>query len=732
MSSSLTKTFMIAFVVLLVLPLVLAATQTDTLDADFALGNSIGMNASNDSVMLGSNGTGGYNASSIFYSRVFNLGSNPTATISWNFTTPSGTSILVSTRSGNDNSSFATWSGWSGDYLSSSGTAVTSPQARFYQYRAQLATTNTSVTPTLEAVTLTYTEANASIGVAQAYQTNLTTQSTGSYVFYAQVNDTIDVVNVTARYSVGTGSSFSTSTDMDSVASGIYNITIPQPSGNWSNYSNQNVTVEVTAVSYDNISNRTTAANLTELVDFVNNPPTIDPIANYTVAQDQNLNFTVTASDLDSAQQTLIFTTNLSSVIVTSLTNTSALLSWTPNATEIGNFTIIVTANDTYTTATRSYNVNVTGVNHPPTINSVASITGYHGIMQSLALSGYDPDNNANISFSVIPDFFTLETDNSNASSGNYYSEVNFVPADPEDGVNNVTFVISDGQYSANTTTTMSISYCGDQTCDSSYENETSCPVDCKSDVKLESIALVVPDRNCVNQTMTIYTYNATDRFSCYYQGRVQGDYALCDPLDGVSVTALYSEGFKLTNVGSLSSDSNGAVTFTPQQEGQYKFSGTKDGYYNTSTVVYVRACDDDIVTENKTYVIQQPNTGASNNNNNQGAPQTQEPSPVTQQTSALSIILFYFIVPLLLAVLTYSGVVFYDVNKDTLPWILETRIFVYEKQVEYAPQINTVKKAVMPYAKPAWEALEVIYELTLEPVIKWIRDTLKKIQGKP
>ncbi len=59
-------------------------------------------------------------------------------TISWRGVSGSGNQIEVSTRSGNTETPDDTWSPWSAAYKSADGSAVTSPKARYLQWRAVL------------------------------------------------------------------------------------------------------------------------------------------------------------------------------------------------------------------------------------------------------------------------------------------------------------------------------------------------------------------------------------------------------------------------------------------------------------------------------------------------------------------------------------------------------------------------------------------------------------------
>jgi hypothetical protein len=80
--------------------------------------------------------------------------------ISWDAELPSGTSVTLSTRSGNSENPDDTWSDWSDAYAEPGGRSITSPAARFIQWRAKLATGKTSSTPILKGVRVAYLPRN--------------------------------------------------------------------------------------------------------------------------------------------------------------------------------------------------------------------------------------------------------------------------------------------------------------------------------------------------------------------------------------------------------------------------------------------------------------------------------------------------------------------------------------------------------------------------------------------
>ncbi len=80
--------------------------------------------------------------------------------ISWRAGLPAGAKVELATRSGNSGLPDATWSDWSPAYASPEGSSVTSPTARFLQWRARLTRQGTGPGPTLYAVSVAYLQAN--------------------------------------------------------------------------------------------------------------------------------------------------------------------------------------------------------------------------------------------------------------------------------------------------------------------------------------------------------------------------------------------------------------------------------------------------------------------------------------------------------------------------------------------------------------------------------------------
>ena len=79
-------------------------------------------------------------------------------TISWHGTAAAGSKIELFTRAGNTETPDDTWSAWSAAYTNADGTPITSPKARYLQWRAVL--TGTGDGPVLTSVTAAYLQRN--------------------------------------------------------------------------------------------------------------------------------------------------------------------------------------------------------------------------------------------------------------------------------------------------------------------------------------------------------------------------------------------------------------------------------------------------------------------------------------------------------------------------------------------------------------------------------------------
>ena len=79
--------------------------------------------------------------------------------VTWRATTPAGTKVEIFTRSGNTRTPDEAWSEWSAAYTNAAGSPITSPKARYLQWRAVLTGTSTA-SPVLTSLSSAYLPRN--------------------------------------------------------------------------------------------------------------------------------------------------------------------------------------------------------------------------------------------------------------------------------------------------------------------------------------------------------------------------------------------------------------------------------------------------------------------------------------------------------------------------------------------------------------------------------------------
>ena len=171
-------------------------------------------------------------------------------------------------------------------------------------------------------------------------------------------------------------------------------------------------------------------------------PPALSVPGAQTVAELQNLAFTVTATDPE-GQLCYLYASNLpGGAQFTDNGNNTGSFSWTPDATSAGSYVAYFTADDTFGgQTTASVAIDVTDANGPPVLDPIADRTLEQGSMAFISVSGWDPDGDARtLTASGLPPFGTL-TDYGNGSGS-----IQLMPSDTEPpGSWDVTVYLSDG-----------------------------------------------------------------------------------------------------------------------------------------------------------------------------------------------------------------------------------------------------------------------------------------------
>jgi sugar lactone lactonase YvrE len=121
--------------------------------------------------------------------------------LAWRGDVPTGCTLQFYTRAGNSDRPDPTWSDWAGPYSNAEGDAMTSPPARYVQWKAVLRSSGTS-SPTLDEVTISYLNQNLP---PQIHSLNVSTSSERTGAAGAANVQMGSGITVTAAQVVGYG-----------------------------------------------------------------------------------------------------------------------------------------------------------------------------------------------------------------------------------------------------------------------------------------------------------------------------------------------------------------------------------------------------------------------------------------------------------------------------------------------------------------------------------------------
>ena len=217
-----------------------------------------------------------------------------------------------------------------------------------------------------------------------------------------------------------------------------------------------NGTTPVTYVATDGTfisrfaTNTITAVNGTITASSTNNPPVFDPVPAKSVNEGDPLTFTVNAVDPEGA--TLTYTTGTLPTGA-SFNASTKTFSWTPTYDQSGNYTVEFRASDGNSTTSLFVSITVVNVNRPPTLS--LNPTGPYSVNggQQLLISavGSDPDGNTlTYSFNSTP---AATGATINSATGAF----SWTPTSLQAGTYNVTFTVTDGSLSANTSSVITV-----------------------------------------------------------------------------------------------------------------------------------------------------------------------------------------------------------------------------------------------------------------------------------
>jgi hypothetical protein len=487
--------------------------------------------------------------------------------------------------------------------------------------------------------------------------------------------------------------------DMTLIAGNQYSYVIPEPIATWSAFLDDWLRYQVQGTDMVGLS---TTETVLEFIDVFNYAPVLDVIPFQVAYEDQNLSISLSATDADG--DVLTFTSDYNFTIV-STSSTTAIAWWFPTGDDVGTNQVNFTVSDPFTSDSQIVNIDVTSGNDAPVLSTIGDLFAYEHIPFMHYIYGSDADNHNNYTLDNDLLIFDIEEPLRwfrmdsffNATNASYYGTINFTPLLSHRGEHNITLYVEDcnmmGCKTRDTENILfTVGYCGDEDsggepwCDETYESCLSCKKDCGkcSSDEDEFMAIIIDPRNCLNRNFTIWTYMLYDRASCENEGLIVQDKEVCGNLSGVKVDIMLLEKNKWVKNDEFISDSNGEITFSTTTKGEYKLIATKSGYPTAYEYLEIGPCHKDEVKKEeidittnqseKTPIEEKPTT----------TPEETKPGEIIPESSTISVILWYVVIPTLLIITMVLSYYYYDKNKNKVAWILKMRIFTRTKTKKY------------------------------------------------
>jgi translation elongation factor EF-1beta len=227
----------------------------------------------------------------------------------------------------------------------------------------------------------------------------------------------------------------------------------------------------ITVTVKDNSNGNVTSQSFLVTVNFVNQPPTLNPLADVTInenATPQTINISgITSGAANEAQNLTVTAVSSNPALIPNPTvnytspNTTGTLSFTPLAFGFGSAIITVTINDNSSSAnitTKSFVVTVNPVNQPPTLNPVSNVAiNENAAPQIVNLSGITSGANNEIQnltvTAVSSNPALIPNPTINYTSANTSGSLSFTPVAFSSGSATITVTVNDNAGSNNITT---------------------------------------------------------------------------------------------------------------------------------------------------------------------------------------------------------------------------------------------------------------------------------------
>jgi plastocyanin len=156
--------------------------------------------------------------------------------------------------------------------------------------------------------------------------------------------------------------------------------------------------------------------------EIPNNPPSIDPISDQTVNENNSITLNINSNDLDGDSITLSLSTKPSFATIQDNNDGTGSVTFAPDYTQSGTYSVTVAASDVQTSDSESFSVVVYDVNRTPVLEDLANtnLSVDAGASTQIEIVAADPDSDG-LSFEITqqnnPSSFVILQDNSDGTA---------------------------------------------------------------------------------------------------------------------------------------------------------------------------------------------------------------------------------------------------------------------------------------------------------------------------
>lgn len=507
------------------------------------------------------------------------------------------------------------------------------------------------------------------LGTPSTTPADLNKYSTGSFTVCLAVTDSSPLQQGYPRINYRIGSSAYSAAYTMNLSGSLYCYPIPEPSGGWFNNNGISVDWNITARDIHGMQN---AANWSEWVEDSISPPVLAFIPNMNITQGNTTYFNITATDPD--KNTLNYYSNKSGLGITKINNTLAQVSWTPNNNDVGLKAVRFWVSDGTLNDSQVVLINVINANDPPVLQEIDDIYIHEYHPMNFSANATDPDG----------DTLDYRTNSSIFAINSRTGEISYIPNYQDRGSYAINLSVTDGNGGYDDTSfTITVGYCGDNICRTTYENCESCEIDCGICGESETAAILISPRNCVNTSMKIHAVKLVKRATCDVEGLIVDGMEVCGNLTNTELTVMRKANGTYEQEASVVTDSYGLAFWTPIKTGEYRL-GFKSTYTSRYSFFTAKVCtEEEIAQQNVEQKDDTPDDDRS------FGPELEEPRDEHTGEAENRIRVLYLLIAIILLAAILVTVVRYT--------------YIIEKRKQQSGYVELVDKSIA-LAKKKWQ----------------------------